>query len=177
MDTLLQKIIENFGSDEKPKTHIISKDDVVNWMRSDDIEILGALYSFLMKPQCAVRIIPALTLSDYAGFVTHYFERCFHEDPDGDWSDSRYAAARGLISWFGMLWKDDQVDRKELVKLKGWLAGVYKDAEDPVRRCIVDGALEHLFEDHEIADFFTDWKNDSELAIAYAEAAQWSAAT
>lgn len=175
MATLLQEVIEQFGLPEKPKSHTLAKETVVAWMRSSDIEVLGALYAFLMKPDYAKRIVPALAFSDYAGFLTHYFERCFKENPDGDWSHSRYEAAWDFASWFGTVWKNRQIDRDEVAKLKDWLAKTYKSADEPTRRCLVDGTLEHLFESREIARFFTDWKKDTELSTAYAEAAEWSA--
>ncbi len=147
---------------------------MIKWIRTDDIEALGALCSFLMDQKQVARVNPALTLGDTAGFVTRYLERCFRENPDGDWSDSRYGAARALVAWFVVLWKDKGIDRKELAWLKGWMAKVYRDGDRDIRRCIVDGALEHLFEDREIASFFADWNEDPTLTIACAEASEWA---
>jgi hypothetical protein len=175
LENTLQEIIEIFKLSENSATKIISKSNVINWMKSNDIEVLGAIYSYITKPQHAARVTPALIQSDYSEFLMRYFERCFYENPDGDWSDSRYAAARGVGSWFRALWKEYEVNKNELVELKNWLARVYKKSDESVRRCIVDGTLEHLFENHEIAIFFNDWMNDFELAIAYKEATQWSA--
>lgn len=173
MSISLQEVIDQFGLPENPKNHAIPRDAVVAWLGSDDIEVLGALYSYLMNVQYAKRIVPPLVFSDYAKFLTHYYERCFRENPDGDWSHGRYAAAWDLAGWFGTIWKDRKVDRNELVKMKSWLARTYKDADEPTRRCIVTGTLEHLFENREIAKFFDDWKAHPELSTAYAEAAEW----
>ncbi len=90
MKTLLEEIVETFSS----PVRTIPKANVIDWMKADDIEALGALYSFLMEQKQFARINPAPTLGETAAFVTRYLERCFREDPDGDWSDSRYGAAR-----------------------------------------------------------------------------------
>lgn len=170
----LQNLIEQFGLPETPRTHCIPKESVTQWMKSSDMEVLGALYAFLMDPKCSIRVVPALTLHDYVDFVTNYFGRCFREDPDGDWSHGRYAAAWDFASWFGALWKDPKTDKEELRSLKNWLGSVYREADDTVRHCIVTGALEHLLENREIARFFSDWKKNIYLADAYIEAAEWS---
>ncbi len=173
METLLDEIIESFGLPEKPKSGPVPRDRVLAWMETDDVEALGALYAYLMKADYSRRVFPALMLSDYLTFVPRYLERCFHENPDGEWSHGRYAAAWDFASWFGTLWRDRQIDKKELVRLKNWLGGIYKNGNAAVRRCIIDGTLEHLFENREIARFFTDWKDDPLLMDAYAEALQW----
>lgn len=175
MASVLQEMIEQFGLPEKPRTEVIPRASVLDWMHSDDIEVLGALYAFLMKADYARRVQPSLSFSDYSVFLRDYFERCFLENPDGDWTHSRYAAAWDLASWFGATWRDPHVDRQELATIKNWLAKIYKGGDDAIKRCVVDGTLEHLFEDRDIVRFFSDWKKDPKLAIAYGEALEWSA--
>jgi hypothetical protein len=173
MDSTLEKIIDTFGLPENPKTERIAKSSVLEWMSLDDMEVLGAVYTFIMKSRHASRIFPALEFGDYMKFLMMYYERCFIENQEGEWACGRYSAAWEFNGWFRSLWKDSKVDRKNLVKLKEWLAGIYKRGDEPIRRCIVDGALEHLFENPKIAIFFNDWKKDKLLAKAYAEAAMW----
>jgi hypothetical protein len=45
------------------------------------------------------------------------------------------------------------------------------DAE--VRQALVQATLEHLFENREVAEYFSDWKRHPVLSIAYDEAMQW----
>lgn len=143
-------------------------------MRSNDIEALGALYTYLTHADYAYRVQPPLSFSEYREFALQYLERCFREDPRGDWSHTRYAAAWDLASWFGRLWEAREKNKKELAEIKEWLARTYKGVDEVVKRCIVDGTLEHLFEDRKIAKYFSDWQQDPSLAIAYREAMDWS---
>jgi len=79
-----------------------------------------------------------------------------------------------LASWFGRLWDAREKNKRELAEIKEWLAKTYKAVDEVVKRCIVDGTLEHLFEDRKIARYFSDWQEDPVLAIAYREAMDWS---
>lgn len=61
-----------------------------------------------------------------------------------------------------------------LKDIRELLAALYKHGNEDVRLAIINGALEHLFEDEEIKKEFADWKNDKELNSAYLKAAEWS---
>ena len=171
---LPERIVEEFGLPEHAKRSIIAKQTIVDWMASDDLEALGALYSFLVESRYAARIKPALTFADYWRFISRYFERCLREDPSGEWAHSRYETGWDLASWFAKIWEDSSVSLEEKADIKAWLATQYRSGNSEVRRAIVDATLEHLFENREIERFFEDWK-DGDLSIAYTEAAQWSA--
>lgn len=51
------------------------------WMASDDMEILGFVYS--MFGDSRFRAEPGLSLDEYVKFVRLYYERCFTESPEG----------------------------------------------------------------------------------------------
>jgi hypothetical protein len=78
-----------------PKQSIIDDAKFREWMSSDDIEVLGFLFSMTGDPR--IKIEPQLTTREYLDFVKHYSERCFIENPDGEWSDSRYSAGGILL--------------------------------------------------------------------------------
>lgn len=167
-------IVEQFGLPENPKFGSIAKVRVLDWMRSNDTEALGALYTFLMKRANADRVEPKLSFAEHKAFVLPYFQRCLLDDPQGEWAHSRYRAAWDLASWFGAIWKDPRVDKAELLSVKRWLADVYINSNEVVRRCIVNGTLEHVFENKQIADYFSDWKTDPILLQAYRAAMNWT---
>lgn len=150
----------------------ISRNDVVNWMRSGDIEVLGALYHLITDRRFSSRIEPPLSFDEYQSFARHYFGRCFREDPAGAWSNSRYSAGWDLVNWVASLWKDKQ-HRNAVDQWKQWLADMYKQGDDALRTCIVTATLEHLFEQRGIQKYFVDWTADPVLARAYGEAAEW----
>jgi hypothetical protein len=154
-----------------PKTDIIPLSDLREWMKSGDVEILGFAHS--MIDDARFRIEPPLPIADYVGFVKSHYELCLRDNPDGEWSDSRFSAGADLVNIFGGLWRDPQVPRPLLGDLKDWLGQLYKDGDEGIRRCIVQATLEHLVEQKPIRDFFSDWQNDPVLRIAYDEACLW----
>ena len=60
-----------------------------------------------------------------------------------------------------------------LADLKNWLGQLYKRGDSELRTCIVHAALEHMFEQKEIREFFSDWAKDQVLAVAHEEASEW----
>ena len=53
------------------------------------------------------------------------------------------------------------------------LGRLYKEGDPDTRVSIVQATLEHLFEQDQIREFFSDWKNDEVLAVAHEEASEW----
>jgi hypothetical protein len=159
---------------QNERSNRIDQSDVVRWMASDDIEALGALFNLLTNAGQSRRIHPPLSFGDYQAFVMRYLDRCFRENPDGEWSDSRYTAGWSLANWFRMLWSDSSVPRSALFELKSWLASLYREADEDLRTCLVNATLEHVFGSKEIARFFADWQEDDVLGKAYADAIEWS---
>ena len=54
------------------------------------------------------------------------------------------------------------------------LAALYRQSDEETRRCIIDGGLEHLFEEPGARALFEHWRSDKELSVAYREAAEWA---
>jgi hypothetical protein len=134
------------------------------------LEVLGAVFKLLHKPEHYNRIEPPLTFGDYRAFHLNYYERCFRENPEGTWSDSRYIAAHSFVAWFFGLWNDETVSRDALAELKALLARLYSEGDEKLKVAVVTGALEHLFTDRKIVRYFADWKSDERLKAAYFEA-------
>jgi hypothetical protein len=174
-EALRQIVTRLFETPERaewvPKTNVISLGDLREWMTSADIEILG--FAFGMTHDGRFRIEPPISPEEYVAFVKHYYGRCLRENPDGDWSDSRYSAGWDLVNIFGSLWRDAQVPRPLLDEFKVWLAGLYKAGDEEIRECIITATLEHLVEQKLIREFFSDWQKDPVLRIAYEQACVW----
>jgi hypothetical protein len=170
----LREITTVMGVDsDQPPQKPIQKNDVKRWMQSSDIETLGAVYELVMNRRYSSLIEPPLEFTDYHDFVKHYYERCFIENPDGDWSDSRYSVGWSLCNWFKGLWDDPDIQRAILADLKSWMAALYTNGNDELKNCLVTATFEHLFNRKDIAKYFSDWKKDDRLKIAYAEAMEW----
>jgi hypothetical protein len=140
-------------------------------MASGNVEVLGYTYHLLGDHRFHVE--PALSLDEYLEFVRRYYERCFLESPDGDWSDSRYSAGWDLVNVIASQWGNPDVPKSVMEDWKQWLANIYKRGSDDVRRCIVTATLEHLLEQGAFRNFFADWVKDPTLRKAYEEALKW----
>src|SRR5690348_9455513 len=81
-----------------PKTGVIPLPQLLKWMKSDDVEVLGFLDGLLHDGR--FRVEPSLSDSQYVNWVKHYFGRCFRENPDGEWCDSSYSAGWTLVHIF-----------------------------------------------------------------------------
>jgi len=176
MSDTLQEIINRLwiapeNAEWTPKTDTLSLSDVRHWFKSDDIEVLG--FASALIHDARFRIEPPLPPEEYKGFVTHYYGRCLKEDPKGKWADSRYSAGGTLVNVFASLWRDSRVPREFVKELKDWLGCLYAAGDESIRTCIITATLEHLFEQKDIREFFSDWKQDPVLAIAHRGACVW----
>ena len=165
------EILAEFSVDEgEPK--IVEKEKILKFMKIDDIETKGLMYFIISDKRYYSLINPKLLLMDYYDFSINFLEQCIQEDPDGDWSMSRYIAAYELSDWLRGMWHDTSVPRKTIVELKERLARFYKASDPDIRNALLCGTLEHAFEDDEVANFFLDWKEDPELKDVYEEAVE-----
>jgi hypothetical protein len=155
----------------RPKADAIALDQVREWMRSEDLEILGHIYTVLNDAR--FRVDPPISLDEYKRFVMNYYERCLKENPDGEWSDARYSAGWDIVRWFLRLWDDPSVSRSVLTEIKEWLAYLYKSGDAELKQAIAHAIIEHLFERKPVKKFFAEWKNDPELRPAYDEGILW----
>jgi hypothetical protein len=176
MSESLQDIIDKLWTTPEdaewiPKTDTVALSDIQRWMASSDIEILGFTSGIFANGR--FRVEPSITIDEYVRFTKHYYGRCLRENPEGDWSDSRYAAGTDLVNIFASLWRDTSVPRPVLEDLKAWLGSLYKDGDSDLRTCIVQATLEHLFEQEPIREIFADWLDDEVLAEAHREASEW----
>lgn len=154
-----------------PKTNVIGLDELRKWMASPNIEIVGFAKSSIHDKR--FRIEPPLPPDEYVAFEKAYYERCLRDNPDGEWSDSRYSAGMDLVNVFAGLWRDQSVPRAMMDDLKVWLGRLYREGDEGIRTCIVQATLEHLFEQKPIREFFLDWRNDPILRTGYDEACLW----
>src|SRR5215510_2105784 len=151
----------------KPKKDVIPRADLDEWIKSEDMEVLGFLNAMIHDHR--FRFDPPIDICDYVAFVQLYYGRCFRESPEGEWSKGRFVAGWDIVGIFCTLW-DGKVSRKILIDLKTWLADIYRKGDCDVRYCLETATLEHLFERPAIRRFFSDWKDDDVLRPAYENA-------
>lgn len=156
-----------------PKISAIPGELFRQWMASDDMEIIGFIYSQLGDHRFSVE--PSLSPDEYLKFVRRYYERCFFESPDGEWSGSRYSAGWDLVNVLAFQWDNSEIPRSVMEEWKRWLADIYKRGSEEVRTCIINATLEHLLEKGALRKFFADWLKDPILRPAYEQALLWHA--
>jgi hypothetical protein len=166
---LLQDIISELTGESGNRP--IARQRMLEWMRADDIECMGAIYSLITDH--FDRIQPALQFDEYHPFVLTYFQRCLLEDPQSEWAETRYGAGHNIIGWFVWSWRDPSQRSSTVARLKEWLAALYVAGDSELRTCLVQATLEHLFENREVSDYFSDWKEQPVLSTAYGEAMEW----
>lgn len=170
----LSEIVSSFGTTEHPNTAPVARDKVRKWIKeAKDIEVQGALCSYLLEREHSSRVTPALEFSDFHPFISNYFLRCVSEDPRGEWSDSRHGAAMALANWFKGLKNDQTVPRQALSEIKQSIQSLWDRADQAVRDGILNGALEHIFEDHDARQLFDDWRQHPKYADLYKAACEW----
>lgn len=170
----IEDIVSTFGADDPTKAGETSRDQVIDWMRSGDIQVRGCIYAMICEYERTKRIKPPLDFDDYYGFVVPHLEQCIEENPDAKWTESRYIAGHELVRWIVSFWKDESVSRTKLTDIKQRLAELYKRGHAGVRDAVLNAVLEHLFENSEMADFFKDWQANPVLAPAYRDALLWT---
>lgn len=168
------KIINAFGLPQKPNDDPIPRKNVLRWMKSKELEVLGVIDSYISSSKYNHRIDPPLELGDIISFKKRYLSRCLIEGQESDWISGRYEAAWEIAAFFSSLWSDSNVSRDVVNDLKKWLGHQYAQAAPDIRVSIVNGTLEHLFEVPEIANYFSDWKDIPDLCSAYLDAKKWS---
>jgi len=143
---------------------------VRRWMMTDDEEAAGALMALLADPKHDSRIQPPLRPEEYFEFARRYYERSMLGNSEGEWVDSATDAAYDFARWFKRLWGDPNIPKSAGYNLKKSLERTYLAAPKPIRKNIINSALEQLFYDPEILNYFADWKENPLLQSAYEEA-------
>jgi hypothetical protein len=170
---MIAAICAAFGGDDPASCGDVPKAKVLEWMRSSDLQVQGALYSMVSDAARAGHIRPALQVDDYYTFVLDYLERCIELDDSREWVDSRYLAGHQLVAWIVDFWNNASVPREKLAEIKRRLSALYKRGDDGVRDAVLNAVLEHLFEHQLIANYFQSWESDPILSSAYRDALLW----
>ncbi len=163
-------ILDKLGSQE----NTIPVERIREWMRRPEIEVQAAVFDLVMSAERVKKLVPYLTFEDYRSFIPKFLGRCIVENPPTDLTLSRWEAAYEFLAWFGGLWDDRSIAKSALSEIKDQLRKLYLEGYSDVRLALIQGTLEHLFENASVREFFADWLSDPELKKAYEEAAEWS---
>jgi hypothetical protein len=170
----VSEVLRKLNSLGELKEDVIPVELLQEWMRRPEIEIQAAIYDLLTSANRLKKLVPDLTFDDIAAFKPKFFCRCIIEDPDGELTLTRWEAAMEFLGWFAYLWDEPSVDKSVLSEAKDQLRKLYMEGDPDVRKALIQGTLEHLFENASVREFFADWLKDPTLQKAYEEAAEWS---
>jgi hypothetical protein len=147
--------------------------EVREWMKSRSLHERGCLFGFLTRPQESAKIEPRPDLAEVDAFVQSYLRDCIEINPDSEWTDSSYEAAWAICNWIRWLRRDPENDDlvSGWVKLLEELIGI---GDSRVRSVIVNGTLEHLFQEKRLRKLFAHWQKDPSLRAIFEEAMLWS---
>jgi hypothetical protein len=170
-----QAVLDRLASLER-----ISKEYLCDIAQRATLNVRAAIYDLVMDSSRSRNIDPTPEWNDYIYFCLPYLELCIVENPDVSDEDpetmvhSRWAACHELASFFRWLWNNSGPP-SALAGLKEQIGKLYIDGDTKRRRALVQGTLEHLFENASVREFFADWAtSESPLRNAYAEAMEWS---
>jgi len=167
MDTY-EEILALLKTDEE-----ISRLQIVEWMKSSDLKVLGALYT--LTDRAYYRIKPDLGMETTCDFVLNYYTRCITENPHaGDHIYSRYEAGLIMSTWIKHLWNKRPQTEKVLEKVRDTLAEIYLFGDKEIQGCIMYAVLEHVFADKDMIILFKDWKKKPQLREAYDTALEYA---
>ena len=170
----VSEIVDKLGSEGGREGNIIPVERLREWMHRPEIEVQAAIYDLVTSSERVKKVVPDLTFEDYLAFMPAFFSRCIIENPNTELTLSRWEAAMEFMAWFGNLWDNPSVHKSVLSEAKDQLRKLYLEGDSDVRLALIQGTLEHLFENASVRKFFADWLSEPELQKAYEEAAEWS---
>ncbi len=165
--TTSQQALAALHSDES-----ISRQQVVDWIRSGDLETWAVLY--VLTDKAYSRIQPELGMHDTCAFIEDYLLKCLIENPEpGDWIHSGYEAAWDFAGWLKHLETLGPEAELFIREVATRVEASFRQADPETRERIINGFLEHVFEKPSLRSFFAPWTTEPALAEAYALAAAW----
>lgn len=168
-DTL--KSIEAIRLSSEP----IPLEKVRTWMKNSDIEVLGATFHTIIDYPYCEHIEPPMEEADEDKFITYFLERCLRENVEGNWSLTRYEAARDIAHQFKVEFNNEDKDYEDfLIQIKDMLANVYLTGDDKLRKVIVQNILKYILREPRWRAMFEDWRDHPILCHAYREAMEWA---
>lgn len=163
MMTLFTKLLEmaEAVNDEIPRAMVREA------IGASDLELRGLVFSMIHNHQIRNRIKPSLEMVDFQELHLSYLPDCIKLPIESDWCDSPYLAGHAIVAWFRHLWQQKLENMEYLVVWKHTLANLYIQGDKAVQDVVINGIMEHLFQDDEIRFFFNDWRGHVILKRAY----------
>ena len=166
-DHRIEEIRASFDDDQE-----VPQETVRRWMEAVDSEVLGCLFSFLSRSRFSQRVAPPIPVVELDEFARRYLLQCINTNPQSEWTLGSYDAAWATWQWLEWLAKTgDPAGRLPL--WRDALARAYKAGDARVREVLVNGTIEHIFENRSLRKLFRIWMDDPDLGAAYRDGMAW----
>jgi hypothetical protein len=150
-------------------------DEVATWIDSEDIELQGAAFQVLASKRRAVD--GQIDQVRVETFFVQYLIRCMKVDVASGkvFEMLPYLAARSLSNLYCRLCEDDPIGAQAtLARIREELEHLYLEGDAKQKERVVNGALEHIFEDAVCRKDFQNWAEHPDLSPAFKAAAEWA---
>lgn len=149
----------------------LPREQVLRWMKSDDLEVLGATHRLLHVKEHLYRVQPTIEFEEFYEFMTRYYRHCLCEYTEKAWDEWEEAdlgtdLTHHIVYWFIELWQDKSVPRQTLTDLKEWLADVLINCTAS-NRLLSTAVGDHLLKHKKIGKLFADWRDKPELQFIF----------
>ena len=161
-----QVILRYIESEQKIPAEMFS-----GMMLSENLEDQGMVFQIIDQYAYCIEEMPSQ--KDLLDFYLNYFEKCMLENQSGEFVESCHMTALSFVTFYKRLRLDDEVEDTQLERFRNMLKRVYETGDGDVQDCVINGALEHLFESPDIIAEFKEWKEDSSLRDAYLKALEF----
>jgi len=151
----------------------MSWNDVLSWARSDNVELMGAAAQALMSNPAVID--GDIDDSEADRFMVRYLVlviegRAVRADV---FQMQPYVAAHELARWYKH-WHGLRPPSDDTLKYaREELSRLYLSGDQAQQRRVVDGVLEHIFEEPSCREDFEEWKDHPVLVRAIEEAEEW----
>jgi hypothetical protein len=152
----------------------LSWEEVASWARSGNVELMGAAFQALTS--IADNIDGDIDGVEAERFIVTYLILVI--EGRGGTADvfqmQPYLAAHEIARLYKN-WRGQALPPEDTLKyVRNELFRLYVSGDEKQRRRIVDGAIEHIFEETSCRTDFGDWKDSPIAAKAIEEAMEWA---
>lgn len=150
----------------------LRREVLLDWMRPPCIDVRSVAFAVLFDPPIGVQLPDAHIVNE---FFLDYLGQLLSEDASMHRTPSRYLAGQLIRAWFQRLWRTDPRPESHLAQIRDLLGRLLLSRDERVYDAVLLGALEHLFVEPSIVEFFRGWRQDSAFRAVFLEVLELAA--
>ncbi len=111
----------------------LDKKEVEILWGTDDIDVLGGVYVLLTEEKFFSKLKDEYFFDEVFNFSNRYYKVCLIEDPDSDWSDSRFTVCHEILRCCESWQSDPNIENKYLTMMLEWLKELADEESDTTK--------------------------------------------